>query len=666
MAVQFITSPTSEAVISNGSYYVPLPESSPGSGSLVNQDTSTSIRRFYGHAIVGCMLCIAAILAFVFFTSPCVVKLIPMQTVFLTPVTLPHISSGVREEMADSIVNTSSIFYMPKSKEPTILYKGGRAYPPWSLSNQRSLRTAFHFQPQKNWMNDPNGPLHHRGWYHLFYQYNPNAAVWGRISWGHAVSRDLIHWLYLDEAMVPDQWYDYNGVWTGSATFLRDGTPIIVYTGSANDSTQVQNLALPEDLSDPLLRRWVKFSGNPILFPPSGIAKTDFRDPSTAWLGTDGLWRLVIGSKIGKTGIAIVYQSSDFKNWKKQDHFLHQVQGTGMLECIDFFPIPTFGSSKGLDTSANGVDVKHVLKASMDSTKVDYYVIGTYNEENHTFTPDHTALDLGYGLRYDYGKYYASKTFFDPVLQRRILWGWVNESDSEQDDIWKGWASVQAVPRQIWFDNRTKANLIQWPVEEFLDLRSESVKEKDVLLEEGSIRKVDVLGGAQLDIEITIQNPRVINSVALEEEDYHCSPGGAAHRGVLGPFGLLVLSADDMTEQTAVYFYQISTNGTVSTRICSDQSRSSLAPHLDKSVYGSVVPVLEDEDELSMRVMVDRSIVETYAQGGRTCITSRVYPTKALDNEAHLFLFNNGTLPVKVKSLEVWQMNRVPMRPFFS
>lgn len=101
-------------------------------------------------------------------------------------------------------------------------------------------RTSFHFQPEKNWMNDPNGPMYFKGYYHFFYQYNPHAAVWDSgIVWGHAVSSDLIHWLYLDIALACDQWYDAQGVWSGSVTLRDDGVPIILYTGAYN------NLSIP-------------------------------------------------------------------------------------------------------------------------------------------------------------------------------------------------------------------------------------------------------------------------------------------------------------------------------------------------------------------------------------------------------------------------------------
>jgi len=74
-------------------------------------------------------------------------------------------------------------------------------------------------------------PMYYKGYYHLFYQYNPHAAVWGNITWGHAVSEDLIHWQYLEDALEPDQWYDAMGVWSGSATTNNDGIPFILYTG---------------------------------------------------------------------------------------------------------------------------------------------------------------------------------------------------------------------------------------------------------------------------------------------------------------------------------------------------------------------------------------------------------------------------------------------------
>ncbi|KAI3960158.1 hypothetical protein MKW98_016882 [Papaver atlanticum] len=535
---------------------------------------------------------------------------------------------------------------------------------PWTNYMLSWQRTAYHFQPEKNWM---NGPLFYKGWYHLFYQYNPYGAIWGNIVWGHAVSRDLIHWLYLPEAMVPDHWYDINGVWTGSATLLPDGSIVMIYTGSTNESVQVQNVAFPANLSDPLLIKWIKYSGNPILYPPPGIGLKDFRDPTTSWYTPENKWRITVGSKLGTTGTSLVYETIDFLNYTLLDKVLHEVPGTGMWECVDFYPVSMTGDN-GLDTSANGPGVKHVLKASLDDIKKDYYALGSYDVVSDVWTPDDPELDVGIGLRYDYGKFYASKTFYDQNKKRRILWGWIGETDSEHADIEKGWASVQAIPRTVLFDGRTTTNLIQWPVEEVESLRLNSSEFNNINIQTGSVVPLDVGTATQLDITVEFEiNEKSLDGM-MEEADvgYNCTTsGGAAGRGRLGPFGLLVLADKTQSEQTAVYFYVAQgIDGDFKTFFCTDESGSSEANDVGKQVYGSIVPVL-DGDKLSMRILVDHSIVESFAQGGRTCITARVYPTKAIYAATRLFLFNNATKEnIKATSIKIWQMDYAFIRPY--
>ncbi|XP_021974180.1 beta-fructofuranosidase, soluble isoenzyme I [Helianthus annuus] len=526
---------------------------------------------------------------------------------------------------------------------------------PWTNAMLSWQRTGFHFQPPKNWMNDPNGPLYHMGWYHLFYQYNRDAAVWGNITWGHAISTDLINWYHLPFAMVPDQWYDINGVWTGSATILPDGRIVMLYTGDTNEEVQVQNLAYPANLSDPLLLDWIKYSNNPVMVPPPGIGTKDFRDPTTAWLGPNGKWRVAIGSKVNKTGITLVYETTDFTSYALLDEVMHAVPGTGMWECVDFYPVSTT-ESNGLDTSVNGPSVKHVLKSSLDDDKNDYYALGTYDSISNKWTPDDPNLDVGIGLRVDYGKYYASKTFYDQNKQRRLLWGWIGETDSEAADILKGWASVQSIPREVVFDRKTGTNILQWPIKEVEKLRSKSWVYQKVLLEPGCLVSLDVGLATQLDIIATFD----IETQTIEEADagYNCTTsGGSFSRGAFGPFGLVVLADETRTEQTPVYFYITKgSDGVARTHFCADQTKSSTASDVTKLVYGSNVHVLEGET-LSMRLLVDHSIVESFAQGGRTVITSRVYPTKAIYTSAKVFLFNNATGVSVTANVNVWNMD---------
>ncbi|XP_057977358.1 acid beta-fructofuranosidase 2, vacuolar-like [Malania oleifera] len=572
-------------------------------------------------------------------------------------------SSGVYVAQESSASPALGAVLRPASRGPsagvsekTFRLKSGllRGYP-WSSDLLFWQRTAFHFQPEKNWM---NGPMFYKGWYHFFYQYNPDAAVWGNIVWGHAVSKDLINWIHLPLAMVADQWYDVNGVWTGSATILPNGELVMLYTGSTNESVQVQNLAYPADPNDPLLINWVKYSGNPILVPPPGIDVKDFRDPTTAWYTPDGKWRIAIGSKVNKTGISLLYDTEDFKSFEFVDEVLHAVNGTGMWECVDFYPVSEIGK-KGLDTSVNGPGVKYVLKASLDDDKNDYYALGTYIHAMSKWTPDDAKNDVGIGLRYDYGKFYASKTFYDQNKERRVLWGWIMEADSENADVQKGWASLQAIPRTILFDKRTGGNIIQWPVEEIKSLRTSVKKFNKVKVGPGSVMPLDVGTATQLDIMAEFEvDKKALKRIAGADAGYSCSAsGGAAQRGALGPFGLLVLADGALSEQTPVYFYVAKgADSNLKTFFCADESRSSKATDVDKGIYGSTVPVLEGE-KLSVRILVDHSILESFAQGGRTCITSRVYPTRAIHGAARLFLFNNATEAHVTASLKIWQMN---------
>lgn len=116
-----------------------------------------------------------------------------------------------------------------------------------------------------------------------------------------------------------------------------------------------------------------------------------------------------------------------------------------MWECPDFFPVSK-NSTIGLDTSTpSGHNVKHVLKVSLDDTKKDYYTIGRYNIAKGKYVPDKWSVQNDSVLRYDYGKFYASKSFFDSEKNRRVLWGWVNESSTEDKDIRKGWSGLQVI-----------------------------------------------------------------------------------------------------------------------------------------------------------------------------------------------------------------------------
>lgn len=517
-------------------------------------------------------------------------------------------------------------------------------------------RTGYHFQPPKNWMNDPNGPMYYKGVYHLFYQYNPDGAVWGNIIWAHSVSYDLVDWVHMDHAIYPTQPSDINGCWSGSATILPGEKPAILYTGIDTKNHQVQNLAVPQNLSDPLLREWIKSPYNPLMTPIDGIDPDLYRDPTTAWQGPDKIWRVIVGSQINGHGRAILYRSKDFVNWTRMDSPLHSSGKTEMWECPDFFPVST-SSTNGVDTSSQDKSTKHVLKASFNHH--DYYILGSYMPENDKFSVETNFMDSGVDLRYDYGKFYASKTFFDGAMNRRILWGWINESDSESDDIKKGWSGLQSIPRTVLLSKNGK-QLVQWPVKEIEKLRSKNVSFHDKKLKSGSVLEVPGITASQADVDVSFEMLSLEDAEILDpswtDPQLLCSQKKASVRGKLGPFGLLAFATKDLTEQTAIYFRIFRSNHKYIVLMCSDQSRSSVREELDKTTDGAFVDMDPRHENITLRSLIDHSIVESFGGEGRACITARAYAELAIHKEAYLFAFNNGTSSVKISRLHAWSM----------
>uniref|UniRef100_M8CKD2 Uncharacterized protein n=1 Tax=Aegilops tauschii TaxID=37682 RepID=M8CKD2_AEGTA len=481
-------------------------------------------------------------------------------------------------------------------------------------------RTGYHFQPEKNYQ---NGPVYYKGWYHFFYQHNPGGTGWGNISWGHAVSRDMVHWRHLPLAMVPEHWYDIEGVLTGSITVLPDGRVILLYTGNTETFAQVTCLAEAADPSDPLLR---------LPCPNHGV---------------DNTWRIIIGSKndTDHSGIVFTYKTKDFVSYELIPGYLYRgPAGTGMYECIDMFAVG--GGRKASDMyNSTAKDVLYVLKESSDDDRRDYYALGRFDAAANTWTPIDTERELGVALRYDYGRYDASKSFYDPVKERRIVWGYVVETDSWSADAAKGWANLQSIPRTVELDEKTRTNLIQWPVEELDTLRINTTDLSGITVGAGSVVSLPLHQTSQLDIEASFRiNASAIEALNEVDVSYNCTmTSGAATRGALGPFGILVLANAALTEQTAVYFYvSKGLDGVLRTHFCHDELRSTHATDVAKEVVGSTVPVLDGED-FSVRVLVDHSIVQSFVMGGRMTATSRAYPTEAIYAAAGVYLFNNAT-----------------------
>ncbi|KAI3928354.1 hypothetical protein MKW98_023955 [Papaver atlanticum] len=500
---------------------------------------------------------------------------------------------------------------------------------------------------------DPNAPMVYNGIYHLFYEWSTSGPVYGGIVWAHATSTDLVNWMHHEIAIVPSEPFDIKSVWSGSATIIN-GKPVILYTGIIKSNQwnyQVQDMAVPKNLSDPYLVEWNKLvEHNPVMKPTDGVNVSAFRDPSTGWKGPDGIWRVTIGSQVGNNGVSLLFRSDDFIHWTKAEEPLHWAKDTGIWECPLFFPVAVDGK-EGLDTSVVGSSVKHVFKVGLDSAKHEYHTIGTYNPKMDKYTPDNRSIDNASGLRFDYGKFYGSKTFFDKEKKRRVLWGWVNESSCAADYIKKGWSGLQLVPRTLWLAENGK-QLKLWPVEEIERLRTKRVSLQSQVMKRCSILEVPGLTASQADVDVKFELPKLKDAEIMDPSWVNpqllCSSKPASVQGKSGPFGLLALASKKFEEQTAIFFRVFNHQNNYVVLMCSDQSRSSLEKSNDQTTYGACIDVDPHHDNmLSLRSLIDHSIVESYGVDGKAVISARVYPKLAIDNEARLYVFNNGTEDVK-------------------
>ena len=307
------------------------------------------------------------------------------------------------------------------------------------------LRPQFHLLPARNWMNDPNGPIFWKGNYHMFHQYNPNAAVWGDMHWAHSVSPDTIHWKHLSVALAPTQGgADQDGCFTGSAADV-DGTATIIYTGVKTSTPELATLRdgthnfretqCLATSTDPQLLGWTKTS-QPILQPPNDPLLTGFRDPFF-WREGD-TWFLGVGSGIRKKGgQVLLYRSRNLRVWEpvgvlasgtwNEKDTKDSVDSGEMWECPDFFPIGQ----------------NYVLLYSTER-KV-YWQVGELDKKEMAFHSNKQGF-------LDCGSYYAPKTQLGSNGQR-ILWGWINESRPDAELIKAGWASCMSLPRILSLDS---------------------------------------------------------------------------------------------------------------------------------------------------------------------------------------------------------------------
>ncbi|WP_426452579.1 GH32 C-terminal domain-containing protein [Paenibacillus sp. S-38] len=245
---------------------------------------------------------------------------------------------------------------------------------------KETFRPQFHYAPAKNWMNDPNGLVYYKGEYHLFYQHNPFGNGFGNLSWGHAVSKDLVHWTELGVAIPKDEKED---VFSGSIVVDFNNTSglgtkdspamVAVYTSTA-DGKQSQALAYSTDYG----RTFIKYSGNPVL----DINSKAFRDPKVFWYEAKQEW--IMAAVLADKRLVTFYSSPDLKNWTHLSDFGQQGAIGGAWECPDLFPL----QDPNHPDQQKWVLIVNLNPGGVAGGSGSQYFIGNF--DGTTFTPDAT------------------------------------------------------------------------------------------------------------------------------------------------------------------------------------------------------------------------------------------------------------------------------------
>ena len=303
--------------------------------------------------------------------------------------------------------------------------------------NPNPFRPTYHFTPPQNWMNDPNGLVYYEGEYHLFYQHNPYGTRWGHMSWGHAVSADLVTWTHLPIALYeqPEAGYTiFSGSavidWSNTSGFGADGRPpmVAVFTADyrAAPGLETIHIAYSTDRG----RTFTEYAENPVI----DENESKFGDPKVFWHAPSARW-IMVNIFGHEQGYVILYSSPDLKTWTRLSEFHAPEHAPGVWECPDLFPLPLDGDPG---------QVHWILKVNCTRTRdlsaATRYFAGNFDGERFT-----GASPIGASMTSDDGAIYAEVTYNDLPDERRILVGWLREEAHPE----RSWTGAQSMPREL-------------------------------------------------------------------------------------------------------------------------------------------------------------------------------------------------------------------------
>ena len=481
-------------------------------------------------------------------------------------------------------------------------------------SYDQPWRPQYHFTPSHNFMNDPNGMVFYKGEYHLFYQYNPEGQVWGHMSWGHAVSTDMLHWQHLPVAIPEDPKYmAYSGSavvdWNNSSGLCKNPDPqdhsclIAIYAAAYKDR-QKQHIAHSNDRG----RTWTNYTGNPVIDADA----EDFRDPKVFWYAPQRKWVLV--AVLADRRKALFFDSTDLKHWTKLSEFGAAGDDAGQWECPDLLELPLEGTketrwvliiNRNPGAPAGGTGVR--------------YLVGHF--DGAQFTEENPA---GGKLWADYGKdFYATNSFNDmPASDPRKIWiGWTSNWLYAKDEPTVLWRGAQSIPRTLSVRRvGSQLLMVQAPVREMQSLRG-----RPFSLSNSTVQKANAS----------------IAHAGIEGETYEIEAELEPQKA--GEIGFRLRKGDNAETLIGVIPW--------SNTLFVDRTRSGDVS-FSKDFPGRYSTTLHNTKRVKLHIFVDRSSVEVFANDGEKVMTDRVYPPPG---STGIDLYSTGGAG-KVVSLTVWPL----------
>ena len=484
-------------------------------------------------------------------------------------------------------------------------------------------RPQFHFSPEANWMNDPNGMFYYEGEYHLFYQYYPDSTVWGPMHWGHAISPDMVHWEHLPVALFPDEHgYIFSGSavvdWKNTSGLGKDGQPpliaIFTYHEPKGEKAgavdfQTQGIAYSNDKG----RTWTKY-GEPVLKNP-GIK--DFRDPKVSWHEDSQKWIMTLAVQ----DHIEFYSSPNLIDWNRESGFGKELGGHGgVWECPDLFQLNVEGS-----TEKHWVLLVSINPGGPNGGSATQYFIGDF--DGSKFTTKQTDTNW-----IDYGRdNYAGVTWSDvPETDgRRLFIGWMSNWNYANVVPTEKWRRAMTIPRKLTLHKTNNEFLLgSAPVNELASLRGEKV----------DLQSQMISGKTPVNTKnISVNRSEMVFKFQLRNNSQFGAPE---------EFGIEISNSKSEV-------FKIGYSPSQET-FYTDRTKAGQSLFSDKFASKSLAKYKADET-IEIRLFIDEASVEIFVDNGKLVLTDIVFPTEEF-NTLELFS-TNGT--IKLLGAELWSLNSI-------